>query len=138
MDRPSLFELSVLGYAFRHLGINPDFLESVELISRTYTGHGFHVSVKQNSCFSDTSELDGAYGGDIYIDVQGLKHGAGMLVTFEEGQLTDLELFTHGGEDFPENPINLGCSILGPGVKYESGILFKFLWFMKSLVVKSH
>ena len=44
-------------------------------------------------------------GGDVNIEVEGMKYGAGCVLFVKAGAISTLEGYAHGGEQWPEHPV---------------------------------
>jgi hypothetical protein len=43
-------------------------------------------------------------GGDVFLNVEGLEHGAGSLLCVTDGRLACVEIYTFGDEAWPDEP----------------------------------
>lgn len=76
--------------------------EKCRVTSREFTGHGFFTD------FEITDPAD-SFGdgicdpfGSLYIDLPGVKHGAGFVLFVKNGFISMLEGFVYGDEAWPE------------------------------------
>ena len=74
-------------------------IEQVEL-----TGVGFFVGFQVPADVGRTTPADFA-GGNVNIQVEGVKHGAGCVLFVRDGVLSMLEGYTYGDEEWPERPV---------------------------------
>jgi hypothetical protein len=75
---------------------------TIREISLTGSGFFIHYDVPADIARVTPARLT---GGDIYIELEGVEHGAGCLVFVRDGALAMLEGYLHGDESWPDESI---------------------------------
>jgi hypothetical protein len=68
------------------------------------TGVGFSVTFEVPTDIARTVPAKFA-GGNVRIEVEGIKHGAGCILFVRDGVLSVLDGYTYCGEEWPEHPV---------------------------------
>jgi hypothetical protein len=61
-----------------------------------------------------TVESPDLIGGQVTLDVAGLTHGAGSLIKVANGKLAFVEVYTFGGERWPDTPRTISYGTVMP------------------------
>lgn len=77
-------------------------MSNLVVSSREYTGHGIYVNFKNIKDILPNGSENNFIGGSIYAEIDGLKYGGGFSLNFKKGNMIFLEVFSQGGEKWPE------------------------------------
>lgn len=104
----SLFELAAVECALRqHVPHLLNHVGRIRVEKRKHTGHGMYVYFRYAEAMEETIGDSRSFGSSIFATVKGLEHGAGILLYLENGLISMLEIFSHGGEQMPVNIVGL-------------------------------
>lgn len=73
-------------------------LQSVVVEKRENTGGGFFTTISV-SLLAPAANISSPFGLNVYASIEGMEYGLGMLLFFENGQMSLLEGYSIGGED---------------------------------------
>lgn len=74
-------------------------LTHISVLSRENTGGGFFVELKVNASANRLDEGTSSLGQNVYVGVDGLRYGLGMILHSTDGHVNLLEGYSVGGED---------------------------------------
>ncbi|WP_311268309.1 hypothetical protein [Sphingobium sp. WCS2017Hpa-17] len=81
-----------------YLGPLSEQLQSVVVEKRENTGGGFFTTISV-SPLAPAAIVSSPLGLNVYVGVDGMDYGLGMLLFFEHGRMSLLEGYSVGGED---------------------------------------
>jgi hypothetical protein len=96
------FERKALGVIADSVGSDADKfhlqVEASEVFDRISTIHGFYTRIKVDRLASEALPNEQRAGG--YFEVQGIEHGVGVILWFEDGYLHQIEGFGYDTDVF--------------------------------------
>ncbi len=81
-----------------HFGPLSEQLQSVTVEKRENTGGGFFTTISVSS-LAPAAIVPSPLGLKVYANIDGMEHGLGMLLFFEQGRMSLLEGYSVGGEN---------------------------------------
>jgi len=81
-----------------HIGSLREQLESLVVEKRENTGGGFFTTISV-SALAPAAIVSSPLGLNVYVSVDGMEYGLGMLLFFAHGRMSLLEGYSVGGED---------------------------------------
>ncbi|MGX5203188.1 hypothetical protein [Aliikangiella sp. IMCC44632] len=107
------FERKLLSYILS--GMQESYLghlDAIKVSKREHTGVGEYIDFEYFKVPSSNEIESVSLGASVYIDLPQLKHGAGCILSINEGCVESLELFSHGEEEFPKEIFDFKLSII--------------------------
>lgn len=102
-------------------GILREQVAACRVTSRELTGVGFFTSLAVPEGSRPLTSIAGRALSGVSAEIQGLQHGAGFVLWFEDGRLDQIEGFTYD-EPWPERTDGFSVSVdVGPGPIGEPG-----------------
>lgn len=100
-DGQKEFDSAALKFILKHCApeLESD-ADAIEVVSRDFSGAGFFVEYKRSPnprCIGYNRNIS----TPIYADIAELKWGVGFVLYIADGEIFELEGFTHGPESWP-------------------------------------